>query len=137
MLWYYKIRSQMFTNDKEPKWKGLSVLKSQSDQQQIINPMKTDNKETPFSYLNIVVLILSIYVLGALLVDTIFNLPPEVSKLLNLMDNFICGIFFIDVILRFFNAENKWKFMRWGWIDLLSSIPVSYTHLTLPTILRV
>ncbi|MCW3072679.1 MAG: ion transporter [Bacteroidetes bacterium] len=84
-------------------------------------PLKTS--ETKLGYLNILVLILSIYVLGALLVDSVFKLPPEVSKVLNLTDNLICIVFFIDFCVRLFQAENKLKFMRWGWIDLISSIP--------------
>lgn len=74
-------------------------------------------------FLNILVLILTIYVLGALLVDTLFKLPPEVSRVLYLTDNAICAIFFIDFCVRFYQAENKLKYMKWGWVDLLSSIP--------------
>jgi voltage-gated potassium channel len=25
--------------------------------------------------------------------------------------------------LRFYQAENKWEYMKWGWIDLIASIP--------------
>lgn len=73
--------------------------------------------------LNVIILILSVYVLVALLVDTFFKLPEEVSRLLGIIDIFVCIIFLIDFIIRFVKADNKWKFMRWGWIDLLSSIP--------------
>jgi voltage-gated potassium channel len=83
----------------------------------------TENSESKLGYLNILVLILSIYVLGALLVDGIFKLPPEISRVLDLTDNIICGIFFIDFSIRFYKAENKLKFMHWGWIDLISCIP--------------
>ena len=69
------------------------------------------------------VLVLSTYVLAALLVDTFFKLEPEVSRLLNLVDDLICMFFLYEFCVRFFRAENKLKFMKWGWIDLLSSIP--------------
>ncbi len=69
------------------------------------------------------VLVLSIYVLGALVIDTLIELPSETSRLLNYIDNFVCIFFFIEFLIRFKNAENKLKFMRWGWVDLLSSIP--------------
>jgi len=85
--------------------------------------MESKNNQTSFGYLNLLVLVLSIYVLGTLLVDTLFNLPPEVSRVLKLMDNFICVIFFIDFCVRFSKADSKLKFLKWGWIDLLSSIP--------------
>ena len=81
------------------------------------------NQTNNLGYLNILVLILSIYVLGALLIDSIFQLPPEVSKVLDITDNIICGVFFIDFCVRFYKSENKLKFMHWGWIDLISSIP--------------
>ena len=85
--------------------------------------MESKNNQTSFGYLNLLVLVLSIYVLGTLLVDTLFNLPPEISRVLMLMDNFICVIFFIDFCVRFAKADSKLKFLKWGWIDLLSSIP--------------
>ncbi|MFV8366124.1 ion transporter [Flavobacterium sp. XS1P27] len=83
------------------------------------------NEETSeeLGYFNIIISILTIYVLGALLIETFFVLPIEISKLLNFIDNTICFIFLFDFAVRFKNAKNKMKFMRWGWIDLLSSIP--------------
>jgi voltage-gated potassium channel len=76
-----------------------------------------------FTALNILVLVLSVYVLVALLLDTIFKLPTEVSKVLDLVDNCICVFFLFEFSVRFYQADNKLKFMRWGWIDLVSSIP--------------
>lgn len=83
-----------------------------------------NNTETKLGFLNIIVTILSIYVLGALIIDTIFILPTEISILLNYIDVVICVFFFFEFLLRFYRADNKLKFMRWGWIDLLSSIPM-------------
>ncbi len=83
----------------------------------------TDTKENKLGFLNFLVLVLSIYVLVALLVDTLFKLPTEISRLLYYTDNTICAVFFYDFCIRFYGAENKWKFMHWGWIDLLSSVP--------------
>lgn len=84
-------------------------------------------KENQLGILNLIVFVLSVYVLLAILVDTIFVLPVETSILLNYIDNAICVFFFIEFCVRFFQAENKLKFMRWGWIDLISSIPaISY-----------
>ncbi|WP_029273463.1 potassium channel family protein [Flavobacterium sp. KJJ] len=76
------------------------------------------------SLLNLIVLILSIYVLGALVVDSVYILPRETSILLNYIDNAICGFFFIEFCIRLRNTQNKLKFMRWGWIDLVSCIPM-------------
>jgi len=49
--------------------------------------------------------------------------PQEIGRILNLVDNLICGFFLIEFSVRFYQAENKLKFMKWGWIDLISSIP--------------
>lgn len=70
------------------------------------------------------VLVLSVYVLIALIIDTTIKLPEETSRLLNYIDIVICIFFFIDFCVRFYEAESKLIFMRWGWIDLISSIPM-------------
>lgn len=74
-------------------------------------------------FLNILILVLSVYVLIALMVDTFFRLPSEISNMLSLIDNIICGVFLYDFAFRFYKAESKLRFMKWGWIDLISSIP--------------
>jgi voltage-gated potassium channel len=71
----------------------------------------------------IVILVLSVVVLGLLAVNTAFNLPPEISAALQTVDTGICIIFLTDFIVRFRKAESKLQFMKWGWIDLISSIP--------------
>lgn len=82
-----------------------------------------ENKKEELGFLNLLILLLSFYVLIALLVDILFKLPPEVSKLLHYIDNTICFVFLFDFILRYRKAENKLAFMKWGWIDLIASIP--------------
>ena len=84
----------------------------------------TKNKEkNKITFFDIVIIILSIYVLIALLIDSFFCLPKEVSRLLYIIDNFICFVFLFDFIYRFIKAPSKLEFMKWGWIDLISSIP--------------
>jgi voltage-gated potassium channel len=82
-----------------------------------------NTEKQPFEVLNLIVLALTVYVLGALIFDTFFNLPEEISKLLNYFDFLICIFFFFEFSVRFVKAENKWKFMKWGWVDLVASIP--------------
>lgn len=62
-------------------------------------------KENQLGILNLIVFVLSVYVLLAILVDTIFVLPVETSILLNYIDNAICVFFFIEFCVRFFQAE--------------------------------
>ena len=84
--------------------------------------MSIQEKEK-LGFLNLIIIILSVYVLISLLVDTFVKLPLEISDLLFTIDNGICLVFLLDFFIRFFHAENKLKFMKWGWIDLISSIP--------------
>jgi voltage-gated potassium channel len=71
----------------------------------------------------IAILVLSVYVLGALFAQTAFNIDPEVSLLMDRVDSFLCIFFLSDFIVRFRRAPSKLAFMKWGWIDLLSSLP--------------
>jgi voltage-gated potassium channel len=71
----------------------------------------------------IVVLILSIVVLGALGADTIFQLPKEISDILQTLDTLVCILLLTDFAIRFKRAESKLSFLKWGWIDLIASIP--------------
>ncbi|WP_341902149.1 ion transporter [Fluviicola taffensis] len=83
--------------------------------------MNNDNK---LGFLNLAVIILTFYVLGALVVDTFWVLSSETSKLLTYFDYAICIFFFFEFLYRFIQAENKLVFMKWGWIDLLACIPM-------------
>jgi len=51
-------------------------------------------------------------------------LDKETSRLIYDIDIAICIFFLAEFSVRFYKAENKWKFMQWGWIDLVSSIPM-------------
>jgi voltage-gated potassium channel len=81
------------------------------------------SQENTISTLNLVVILFSVYVLVVLCIDTFFQLSNEVSRVLSYIDNAICIFFLFEFCVRFYQAENKLKFMKWGWIDLISSIP--------------
>lgn len=84
----------------------------------------SEEKKESLGTLDLLILLLSIYVLAALFVDTVFTLPPEISKMLNYIDDGICVVFFIEFFIRFRAAKSKREFMKWGWIDLIASIPM-------------
>ena len=92
--------------------------------------MDTPNKKTQkeisdsLTPLNFIVIVLSIYVLIALAIDTFFVLPIEVSKVLLYADDLICIVFLTDFCVHLYKAESKLEYLKWGWIDLLSSIPM-------------
>lgn len=81
------------------------------------------NDDNQITLWQIVMLLLCVYVLAALIVQTIFKLPPPTNHLLTQIDNFVCYIFIGDFIYRLATAKNKLAYLRWGWIDLVSSIP--------------
>jgi voltage-gated potassium channel len=72
---------------------------------------------------NILILVLSIYVLISLLISSFFTLSDQISILLQYIDNLICIIFLLDFFIRFKNSADKVSFMKWGWVDLIASIP--------------
>ena len=71
----------------------------------------------------IAILTLSLVVLGALAADTVLVLPSEVSTVIQVVDTAVCVLLLADFFARLYRAESKLAFMRWGWIDLLASIP--------------
>ena len=74
-------------------------------------------------WLHLLVILLSVYVLVVLVVDTLVKLPTETVRLLTFIDDIICVFFLFEFCLRFYQARSKWGFMKWGWIDLIYSIP--------------
>jgi len=70
-----------------------------------------------------VMLVLCVYVLGAVFADTAFDLPEEISRLISHFDTLVCLVFLGDFTYNFFTAKSKLSYLKWGWIDLLSSIP--------------
>ncbi len=57
-----------------------------------------------------------------------YFVPPDgdVSEFISIIDKFACVIFFGEFVFRFFTATNKWRYLRWGWIDLIAAVPVTW-----------
>jgi voltage-gated potassium channel len=66
---------------------------------------------------------LSFYSLAALATETFFPLSPDTRLILRYSDTVICGIFLMDFARNVIRAPNKLGYLKWGWIDLISSIP--------------
>lgn len=71
----------------------------------------------------ILLVALSVYVLLALGTEAVVPLSAYTRSILIHIDNFICLIFLCDFFHRFALSKHKLRFLRWGWIDLVSSIP--------------
>ena len=67
---------------------------------------------------------LSVFVLLVLSAERIFPVAPQTSAILNWIDLAICVVFAADFVVQLVRAPSKLRYLRWGWIDLLSSIPV-------------
>lgn len=74
-------------------------------------------------YLELLVLVLSLYSLVALCAELLLPLDPATRELLSLLDLIVCGVFLVDFAVHFWLAPVKGEFLKWGWVDLLSSIP--------------
>lgn len=81
-------------------------------------------KDTKFGILNFLVLLFSILALCGLIADTFLDLTPEIKKILKYFDYMLCAFFLGEFIYQLLKAENKYEYIKWGWIDLLSSIPM-------------
>lgn len=66
---------------------------------------------------------LSVYVLAALVAGTVLPLDPESRKVLGTADNVVCLVLLADFFRNLIRAERKLEYLRWGWLDLVASIP--------------
>jgi voltage-gated potassium channel len=73
----------------------------------------------------IFMLVLSVFSLVVLLLEVIFRRDAEVARVLDRADSFVCLFFLGDFVYSLVKAPRKLYYLAtWGWIDLLSSIPV-------------
>ncbi len=70
------------------------------------------------------IIILSLISVGMITLQLNAQSDPELVKLLRLFDLIICVFFFADFLLRLLTAHSKTKYLTWGWIDLISSLPM-------------
>lgn len=88
-----------------------------------MNEAPAKNSER-FSLFHGIILVLSIYVLGVVFIQTVVKLSPETNLLLDYIDSLICIVFLLDFFLHLFTAPSKKAFLKWGWLDFISSIPM-------------
>ncbi|RLT96359.1 ion transporter [Ketobacter sp.] len=81
-------------------------------------------KEKGSAIYQLFMLALSVYVLSALTLEMFIVQDDEIKKVLQYVDLAICMFFLFDFFLNLITAESKLKYLKWGWIDLISSIPV-------------
>jgi len=84
-----------------------------------------------------IMLVASFVTMGILIISFFMPVQHEVTRLLVICDTLLCVLFFADFLAQFYLAKNRWKyFFTWGWLDLISSIPL-FGHLRWGRIARV
>lgn len=84
--------------------------------------MKEPAHDLPSPY-ELLLMALALADLFGLMVLAVPGITAPVASLVGLGDLAVCAMFFADFVLRFWRAKDKRAFMKWGWIDLLASVP--------------
>jgi len=79
------------------------------------------NREGLWQYFMLVLSVLSLVLLAA---QTLVPLTPSTQELLTSMDYMVCVVFFSDFIVQLLAAKSKMTYLKWGWLDFISSIPM-------------
>jgi len=70
-------------------------------------------------------LVMCLYAIVAMALGAMLPLSPQARDVLQVADLVVCLLFFGDFLWSMKRAENKARyFFTWGWLDLLSSIPI-------------
>lgn len=84
--------------------------------------VSSERRSGPYQFF---MLLLCVYVLIALCVETFAGLDENAQVVLAAIDTAICFIFLADFIHSLARAPNRPRYLvTWGWIDLISSIPM-------------
>ncbi|MBK7258702.1 MAG: ion transporter [Ignavibacteriae bacterium] len=60
-----------------------------------------------------------------LAIEVVVSVDPDTKSILQDLDTFLCMLFFIDFLVSTYRAKDRKRYLlSWGWIDLISSIPV-------------
>jgi len=82
------------------------------------------NERPDYAY-QLFILAISVYALAALAFDVLVKPAPETRALIQYADFVVCLVFLYDFGRNLKRAPNRWRyFYTWGWLDLLSSIPM-------------
>lgn len=68
--------------------------------------------------------ILNLFNMGC---QTFYKQTPEIYFWMNIFDTFVCGAFISYWFTLLKYSSDKKQFLKWGWIDLLLSIPMPHS----------
>jgi voltage-gated potassium channel len=67
---------------------------------------------------------LSVYVVLELYASSVLNYSDQTKQILFIFDTVICSLFLFDFFKGLYKSDNRLKYFRSNWIDLVSSIPM-------------
>ena len=79
-----------------------------------------DSSVRPYDLFILVITFISLGITVYLLIPTA---DPQTQRTLIVLDWLFSAIFLVDFFATLFRAPDKWTFMKWGWLDLLGSLP--------------
>lgn len=78
-----------------------------------------------FNGWDFVILVFSIFSLAILPIQMLYKGSEDVLKIIDSADIVLCSFFFADFLKQLFQAKGaRFAYMKYGWVDLLSSIPI-------------
>ena len=83
-----------------------------------------DNQTAQPSVWQHFMLVLSVFSLLLIAVQTFFAFPEKTDELLYFIDYIFCGVFFIDFLWQLAQSKPRLAYLKWGWLDLISSLPM-------------
>lgn len=66
---------------------------------------------------------LSVLAIALLAFQTFAKPTGDLANHLFFLDNILCAFFFGDFFWQLYRAKRRMNYLKWGWLDLLSSIP--------------
>ena len=81
------------------------------------------NQDQNFSIWHIINLVLSVFVLVLLFIEMTIPLDSSTLYLFGIIDTSVCLLFLGDFFYQVVTRKDKKAYLKWGWIDLISSIP--------------
>lgn len=71
----------------------------------------------------LLIALLSVYTLVALAYEQFGRPPEDIRFMLGIFDYVVCAFFVTDFIKQLIAAKPKTAYLKYGWIDFISSIP--------------
>lgn len=86
--------------------------------------MKMEEKEQTLGIWQYFMLVLSVVSLVLLAVQSFVTLEDNAANILWRVDYLICAVFFAEFLWRLVQTRPRSAYLKWGWLDLISSIPM-------------